>query len=244
MLDASLASGLPGPDAPSAAPAHPSDARLLRVQAASGAIFAVFALLHLLNQMVAALGPAAYDRVQRGLRRAYQAPVLELVLVIAPLLVHVGAAVTRMLRRRIRHQRPARDWPARLHRASGLFLLVFILGHVTATRGASLVYSVYPEFAGVAFTLQWVPAYFYPYYLLLGLAGFYHAIHGLRVALPVLGVRLPAAALRRRALVAVVAVGSLLLVAGWLGFTGLWQDVSAARQSPYAQLLMRLGFAR
>src|SRR5437868_15233285 len=62
------------------------DAGLLRIQAASGALFALFLLMHLVNQMIAALGPAAYDGTQRLLRRAYQAPLIEIFLVITPLL--------------------------------------------------------------------------------------------------------------------------------------------------------------
>ena len=50
----------------------------------------------------------------------------------------------------------------------------------------------------LAFSVAAVPAYFYPYYFLLGTAGFYHALNGLSIALPRLGLsfRLPTAGLK------------------------------------------------
>ena len=67
-----------------------------------------------------------------------------------------------------------------LHRYAGFFLLVFIGGHIVAVRGASWFYDVYPGFEGLAFSIAAVPGYFYPYYFLLAVAGFYHGINGSR----------------------------------------------------------------
>lgn len=218
---------------------------LLKVQAASGLLFALFLTVHLGNQMLAALGPAAYDDAQRSLRGGYQAPPIELALVILPMLIHAGAGVLRIFTRRqtkqqTGHQAPA-NLPARLHRISGIILLIFFIGHVTATRGASLVYGVFPGFAGVAFTLRWVPAYFWPYYTGFALAGLYHLIYGLSVALPVLGLKSGLSALRRPALlVPLVATLGLFLILGLLAQGGILADVGTPEKSPYAQLILRL----
>ncbi len=224
-------------------PASPAanDRQLVRVQAISGALFALFLLVHLVNQMLAALGPAAYNGTQRVLRRGYQAPVLEIFLVLLPMLVHAVAGVLRMLRRRARQQPAPTALASRLHRLSGIVLLVFFIGHVVATRSGSLLYKTYPEFVGIAFTLRWVPAYFFPYYTLFSIAGLYHAIYGLGIALPVLGFK-PLSTLRRPPLlVPLAAIGSLLLIIGMLGFGGVLFDVGKPEQSPYARLLVRLG---
>lgn len=216
---------------------------LLRVQAASGAIFALFLMLHLFNQMLAALGPARYDGAQRLLRKGYQAPVVEIVLVLAPLLVHAAAGVARIWRRRSQPRGPV-SLAARLHRLSGIILLIFFVGHVGATRGASLLYGVYPEFAGVAFTLRWIPAYFWPYYTGFALAGLYHLIYGLSIALPVLGLRGGSGLRRPALLVPVVSVLGLALVLGMLGLGGVLTDVGQPELSPYGRLVLRLSGSR
>ncbi len=213
---------------------------LLRVQAASGLLFALFLLLHLFNQMLGALGAGTYDQVQRTLRRGYQTAPVELVVVLLPLLIHAAAAILRLWWRRSEGPRgPISIW-ARLHRLSGIVLLVFFVGHVGATRGASLLYGVYPEFAGVAFTLRWVPAYFWPYYTSFALAGLYHLIYGLSVALPVLGLRGGATLRKPALLVPAVSIFGLALVLGVLGFGGILTDVGHPELSPYARLVLRL----
>jgi succinate dehydrogenase/fumarate reductase cytochrome b subunit len=224
-------------------PGDPSGARLSRVQAYSGLLFALFLVIHLANQAVAALGMAQYDEAQRVLRRAYQWAPLELSIVIAPLLVHVAAAIARMAARRRRGLKAPANRSARLHRLSGLVLLVFFAGHVAATRGASLLYGVYPGFQGIAFTLRWVAALFWPYYLLFGIAAVYHLVHGLGVALPLVGA--PAARVLRRPAIwgPIVLAGSLCILAGILGFGGVLFPVEHPERAPYPQLLIRLGVA-
>lgn len=216
-----------------------TDLKWMKVQALSGAVFAGFLFMHLINQMTAALGPSAYDGVQGTLRRGYQAPVLEVVLVILPLLVHVFTALGRLWLRR-GAARVAVSWRVRLHRFSGYFLLLFFTGHVAATRGASLLYDTFPAFAGIAFTFRWVPAYFWPYYLLLALTGWYHLMHGLSVALPLLGVRALLVLNRKPVFLGVVAAGSVALVVAVLSFGGVFFDVGDPASSPYAKLVLRL----
>src|SRR5688500_16753207 len=105
------------------------DQTLQRIQALSGALCALFTVVHPGNQAVAALGPQTYDATQRTLRAAYQAPLLELALVFAPLLVHAGTGVARIVRRRRHGERPSPAVRTRLHRWTGWFLLVFVGGH-------------------------------------------------------------------------------------------------------------------
>jgi succinate dehydrogenase/fumarate reductase cytochrome b subunit len=151
----------------------------------------------------------------------------------------------RMLRRRRSENKHApASLRARLHRWSGIVLLVFFAGHVIATRGASVIFHVYPEFAGIAFTLKWVPAYFWPYYLTFALAGMYHLVNGLGVALPILGVGEGRMLRRPRFLIGVSVIAGIALVAGMLGFGGaLARPNVDPRHSPYAALLRRIGVA-
>ena len=212
---------------------------LIKVQALSGAVFALFLFAHLVNLALATLGPQRYDALQQALRAGYQAPVLEIALVLVPMLVHVGASLTRWWGRR-REPPLLLPWRARLHRWSGRFLLVVFVGHVGATRGASVFFDVFPGFEGIAFTLRWVPAYFWPYYLLLAVGGWYHLVHGLWVALPVLGVRASLVPQRQAVFRALVGVGAVVLVAGVLALGGVFFDVGEPTTSAYARLVLRL----
>lgn len=216
-----------------------NDSRWLRAQVMSGAVFTLFLFVHLLNQMLAVLGAETYDGTQQAMRRAYQAPALELGLVMVPLLVHLTTAIVRMVKRP-KQASSTLSWRVRLHRYSGRFLMLVIVGHVVATRGASLLYGVFPGFHGLAFTFQWVPAYFWPYYLLLAVGGWYHLVHGLSMAAAVL--QLPGANVLQRPLVfrVVVAVGALALIVGVLGLGGVLADVGDPSSSEYARLVLRL----
>ena len=217
---------------------------LIKVQAASGALFALFLGVHLVNQMVAVAGPGPYDALQGELRRVYQTPVVEIVLVAAPLLVHVVVSVWRMLRRR-RAGRPAIRTPrGRLQRYSAIVLLIFTFGHIFATRGASLLYDVFPGFEGVAFTMVWFFSYFFPYYLIFSVAGLYHLLNGVALALPRLGLRGPRAARSGRMIAVTWLAGAVALALGLAGFAGAFHDVRQdAIDSPYARLLEELGVA-
>ncbi len=216
-----------------------NDSRWLRAQVISGTVFALFLFVHLINQMLAVLGAPAYDGTQQAMRRAYQAPGLELALVFIPLVVHLTTAIVRLVKR------PKQDvstlsWRVRLHRYSGRFLLLVIVGHVVATRGASFLYGVFPGFHGVAFTFQWVPAYFWPYYLLLALCGWYHLVHGLSTASAVL--KLPGANALQRPVVfrTLIGVGAAALIVGVLALGGVLADVGDPASSEYARLVLRL----
>ena len=94
-----------------------TSASLLRVQAVSGTIFLGFVLVHLTNTAFALGGPEDYNAFQRATRAVYQNPVVELVLLMVPLVVHYAAAIVRLTRDGFR--RPRLDWRARLHRYTG-----------------------------------------------------------------------------------------------------------------------------
>jgi succinate dehydrogenase/fumarate reductase cytochrome b subunit len=219
-------------------PTDDRDRRLLRLQAISGLAFAVFLSLHLLNVMASALGPGLYDAFQVRIRPLYQFPLVEVGVLLLALAVHVVTGVMR-LRRRPR----SREWSrlplrTRLHRASAYFLLVFVFGHIAATRLPNLE-GVIVGFAGLSFTMDRLGAYFYPYYLLLGLSGLYHGSYGVYLALRSLGVRLPSVAkLGARAWVP-LAVAALLVGFGVLSFGGILYEIDDPQHSAYGQWLQR-----
>ena len=166
-----------------------TERRLLQIQALSGLVFLFFTLVHLMNTGVAALGVEAYSGFQELARAFYQNPLLEIALLMIPLAIHWTAAVIRLKRDGFR--RKNQSLRARLHRYSGYFLLVFIWGHVAATRGPSFFYDVEVGFSTVSFTFAWLPLWFYPYYTLLALAGLYHGINGAFLAASIFGLGVP-----------------------------------------------------
>lgn len=205
---------------PTPTPAAFPERRLLRLQAISGLIFAVFLLLHLVNVMVSAFGPDLYDAFQVQVRPLYQNPVVELPLLFGSLAVHIVVGVLR-LRRRPRSRGWARlPLRTRLHRLSAYFLLVVIVGHIAATRLPSVIDGVWLGFAGLTFSMEWMPGIFYPYYVVLGLTGLYHGSYGAYLALRSLGVRLPTVTAMGGWATVPLVVASLLIGLGVLSFGG------------------------
>jgi hypothetical protein len=211
-------------------PSTPSQ-RLLQVQALSGATFALFLAVHLANQAVATLGASRYDGLQHAARQAYQTPAVELLLVLLPLVVHVVAAVVRLVKFRV----PASTgpWRVRLFRYAGRFLLLVIVGHVLATRGPAWS-GVVPEglsFSGLAFTFQFLPAVFWPYYLVLGLAGVVHLVQGVSTAVRVVG----GPSQSDTTFWVTVAVAGALVALGVFALGGALFDVGQPETSAYAR---------
>jgi succinate dehydrogenase/fumarate reductase cytochrome b subunit len=124
-----------------------------------------------------------------------------------------------------------------MHRYAGFFLLVVIAGHVLAVRGASWFYDIYPRFDGLAFSIDAVPGYFYPYYFLLGVTGFYHALNGLGIALTRLGMplKIPPVLLRNATGIAAFVLTTALLALG-----GVLFDVGDLSQSAFGILALEL----
>jgi succinate dehydrogenase/fumarate reductase cytochrome b subunit len=206
-----------------------------RVQAASGLAFGVFTAVHLVNQWLAPLGSEAYDGFQAAARAVYQQPAVEIGLVALPLLVHVAAGVRRVRLRGIRGR--SGGWRMRLHRLSGYALLAVIFGHVVATRGPSLALGFHPGFAGISFSLWWLPAFFFVYYTLFGAAALTHGISGTLLALRSLGLRrdasLPGGG---KGLLVPVAAGTALVVVALLAFAGRLFPIADPTQNPYARM--------
>ena len=201
-----------------------------KIQAASGAIFAVFVAVHLVNTALAAFGLVAYDTFQAAVRGVYQAFLVE-VLLLAALVTHIICGIVRMLKERGRVLTPRARW----HRYAGLFLLVVVGGHIMAVRGPSWFYGIYSGFEGLAFSIDFAPYYFFPYYFLLGVAGFYHAFNGLSIALPRIGptFRVSGSTLRNA-----TALSAVFMLAALLGLAGAWTDVGAPYESDFAKLAL------
>ena len=157
------------------------------IQAASGVLFACFLTLHLLTASSGLLGGARYDATLDVLRRLYRPHIaVEVSLIGGSALVHIACAIAQMRRRRqIIALKGA--WWMRAHRLAGYFLLLVFFGHVFATRIAPTL-ATGPtatgkaDFAFLAFAALSVPWFFWPYYLLLGLAGATHLGLGLHLA--------------------------------------------------------------
>lgn len=213
-------------------PLHVPSARLVRIQAASGLVFAVFGGLHLVNTALGALGPGAYNGFQRALRPIYQYPLIELSLILVPLVVHAAASIARMRARRSTAGHPP-SAKLRAHRLSGWFLLAVMVGHVFATRGPAVLRDALPEFEGVAFTFQFMPGYFYPYYTLLALSGVVHLLIGAPMALARLGVRVPEVLRRGRGSQLVLGAACAAVLLGVAGLGGLLFPVADVASHPF-----------
>lgn len=209
---------------------------LLRIQAASGLVFAVFLFTHLLNTWLAALGPGWYDAFQRPVGAVYQWLPVE-ILIIGAVLVHVACAVLRWRGESGAHVRAATSVRQRLHRYAGIFLMIVVVGHFTAVRLIPAWYGIRPEAQGVSFTFQFLPVFFYPYYLLLAVCGFYHATNGLVVAASRFGFRFP---LTTPNLYRLGAGATVLTLIALLGFGGWIYEVGDAFGAPFARLVLEL----
>jgi succinate dehydrogenase/fumarate reductase cytochrome b subunit len=217
--------------------------RLMRIQALSGLVFALFLLQHLLNVMASVFGPGLYDAFQVQLRPIYQSPLIEVGLLLSALLVHIVVGVVRVRRRPRSRDGSRLPRRTRLHRLSAYLLLLFIFGHIAATRGPTLLDGFWLGFAGVSFSVWALPAFFYPYYGLLGLCGLYHGSYGSYLALRSLGVRLPTvAAMGARAWVP-LAVAGVLIILGVLSFGGHLYAIDDPLDSDLARFARdRVGF--
>ncbi len=205
--------------------------RLRRVQAVAGIAFFMFLILHLGNTLLAALGPIPYNNYQQLLQGYYQNPAIELTLVILPLFTHITVAIWLYYLRKRTSQKPALR--QRLNSWAGVFLLLVVFGHMLATRGIGYWFDAPPGFAGISFTLWWVPAYFYPYYFLLFMAGLYHSYNGLALLLARAG--LPKLHRNSMARYVVMITGATGVILSLLSFGGQIFDIHDPRDSNYAR---------
>lgn len=205
---------------------------IIRTQRVSGLLFLLFLGLHLANTATAVLGPAAYDGFQAVARRLYQHPVYESLLILVPFVVHAACGIWR-----IRTNGIGRTAGRKLHRYTGIFLMIVVIGHVLATRGPSLIAGIFPDFAGIAFTFELAPAYFYPYYTLFAAAAIFHASFGIVSMWRRDWSRQPALAISGRILP--ILIGMAVFVS-LLAFGGVLFDIDGAAQSSYAQMIREL----
>jgi len=205
---------------------------LKTLQASTGLLLLGFLVAPLLNTWLAALGPDVYDGVQAWFRVAYQFAPFE-ALLLAAIATHGAVGVIRLFREPRRRLQGRARW----HRISGLFLLLVIGGHVLAVRGPSWFYDVYPGFQGLSFSLTAVPAYFYPYYFLLAVAGAFHAVNGAGIALGRLGW---GRALPTRSALAMTGTAAVFTSLALLGLGGVLFDVANPYDSDFARLITEI----
>jgi hypothetical protein len=204
---------------------------LVRLQAWSGLAFASFLVLHLGNVGAAVFGQAAYDGYMRWMRFYYQFPLVEVVCVLGAALVHMGAGVVRIARRRrAKHNDKAPTLRVRLHRYSGYMMMLAFAGHVAATRLPSLV-GTPVDYSFIHFSLVYGGAFFYPYYAVFAVSGLYHLTHGTIAAARIVGARLPKTATspRSRLFWLWVSAGPPLVIVGLLALGGVLYDADASR---------------
>ena len=209
-----------------------NNVKLARVQAVSGLLFSLFALVHLTNTALAVLGADLYNDFQTAARSVYQSPLLEIAL-IATLVVHIVSGILRMRARRGTKAKP--PLRLRLHRYAAYYLAIFIFGHIAATRLPALLADAPPFFGGVSFSMHFAPWWFYPYYALLGIAGLYHALYGIPVALGVVGVRAPQWIRRGPGFWVPVTAGTGVIIAAVLAFGGFLYEIDDPFDNDYAR---------
>jgi len=218
---------------------HSMEPVFIKVQALAGIMFFTFLVLHLANTALAAFGYEIYNTVQTTLRLFYQFPVFELLFVILPLVAHVIAGISLIFIRKKNERSnppPKLSIKHRMHSIAGFFLLAVVFAHVLATRGFAYFLDAAPGFEGISFTLWFMPFYFYPYYFLLFMAGFYHSQQGAnRIFMRYSGIRIVPALSKRLNQAAALAV-----VAALLGFGGILFDIPDPSDNDYARQYARL----
>lgn len=208
------------------------ETRIRRVQALSGMAFSIFLAMHLVNTVAGLAGADTYNSLQQGLQRVYQHPLFESLFIIAPLLIHATTGLVSFNNaRKLGLGKAGMQW---WHSAAGLFLVAVVFMHMAATRGVGFFYNAPPGFDGVAFTLWWLPMLFYPYYLLLFLAGSYHMFYGIGMLLARAGL---ASALAVKRLVRILtACACIAACAALLAFGGHFFEVTAPYDNDYARV--------
>ena len=214
-----------------------SERHCIRIQAISGLVFGLFVAVHLGNSLLALSGSSIYDGFQRNVQAIYQHPIVEILLLGFVLPLHITAGIVRARDRRQRGESQPTTI-VRIHRYAGWFLVVVVYWHAAAVRLPSLLYGVWPRFDGVAFSIEWMPMWFYPYYFLLAWAGFFHMLNGTGIALMRLGIT--RRALGAPQLRALGFMAALLITVSLLAFGGVWFDVGTPMDSDYTRLYLSL----
>jgi hypothetical protein len=177
------------------------NATLYKLQKRSALVFAVFLTLHLSNAAALLGGPAFFDRFQRVAHAIYGHWIIEFVL-LGAIVAHAAAALVLWKRRPVTAKRPPE---AQLQTLAGFALLLFIPGHLYFTRLAAQWFEYVPDHLYLAVTASIWPTLLIPYYMVFGVAGSYHLLHGLKRFLRPGKLRWP--------LMAVYGAASLVLIA-------------------------------
>lgn len=213
--------------------------RLAKIQAISGLCFAAFLVLHLATIVSAVGGAASYDSTLASLRTIYRAhPIVEFTLIGLSAAVHLTCALLQILKRR-KTPHPTPSLRLRIHRFSGYFLMIVIVGHVFATRVMPALGEGPADYSYLAFSVLMWPALINPYYYALGLAGAIHFGLGLGFAASTLAPRSWGEAATRRASIAATAVAGILVFAGVTGIIAGAAKADQARFSEYRALYGR-----
>jgi hypothetical protein len=142
-----------------------------KVHRLGAVVVALFVLVHLANHLAALGGIAAHLRFMDGARLVYRQPVVGTLLLLA-VVVQAGSGV----------RLPGAGWTrrggwlARLQAASGAYLALFLLIHVSAVLFGRIVLGLGTNVHFAAAGLQAWPyqVFFVPYYFLAVLAVFTH----------------------------------------------------------------------
>ncbi|HEY9856044.1 MAG TPA: DUF1691 domain-containing protein [Stenomitos sp.] len=158
-----------------------------KLQLVSGLACGFFLFLHVLTVASLVVDPGAFDQVLFTFRQVYRPSEFgEALLVWTPLTLHLLASLGVAFERR---QAPERaSLSLRWLRWSGTLLLVLLGGHVLVARILPAVEGYSAAASYLAFGFENWPWGMIPYYLLIALAGAFHAGMGASVALGALGV--------------------------------------------------------
>jgi succinate dehydrogenase/fumarate reductase cytochrome b subunit len=186
--------------------------RLAIAHGISATVITLFAVAHLANHLLGLAGGAAHIAAMAALRTVYRQPLLEPVLLIA-VAFQIATGVG-LLRRKL--TRPA-GWFDTLQTATGAYLMVFFLSHVSAVLRARYLRSTDTNWTWLSgdelLTDPW-SARLVPYYFLAVIAFGVHGACGLRTVMLGRGSSPTRAAMLVATLAGISALISVLILAG------------------------------
>lgn len=178
-----------------------SSADLKKIQAVSGLFMAIYVAMHLTNHYMLNVSYDAADTLMMHYRKIYQHPLFEGAFFVA-LGAHFFVNYKIYTRRskldatsRTKKDDEAKTSNAvspelKAHRWAGYFLSIFVVTHVIAVRVTPLLYfenAADFDYSFAAAAIDFFPSHsFTVYYIVLGMAGGWHMIYGVRAALATL----------------------------------------------------------
>lgn len=127
----------------------------------TGLTLSLFIGFHLLNQLFALAGPEAHIALMEKLRKVYRHPVIETILLLV-ILIQVVSGI------RLLFNRKKKTIAEKIQTYSGLYLSLFLIGHVSAVILSRQVEHLDTNFYYIAAGLNLNPAtlFFIPYYFI------------------------------------------------------------------------------